>query len=82
MTTERRKVEPLSDDDLALLSALRGLTSEDIAYLHRKRLEDDRASWVWQTVRTHAPWVSVVLSLVSSGIYWFLTHTISIGPTK
>ena len=72
----------ISDDDLALLSAIKSLTAEDIAFLHRKRLEDDRAAWVWQIVRTHAPWVMVIASMIGSGVYWVLTHTISIGPTK
>lgn len=54
-------------------------TAEEAEYLRRRKLEDDRASWAWHTIKTHAPWVSAVLAMISAAAYWVLTHTISIG---
>ena len=58
------------------------LTSEGPAYLRRKKEADDNAAWLWQTIRTNAPWATVVCSLVGSALYWVLTHTIQIGGPR
>jgi len=58
------------------------LTSEEHAYLRRKKEADDNAAWLWQTIRTNAPWATVVCSLVGSALYWVLTHTIQIGVPR
>jgi hypothetical protein len=58
------------------------LTSEEHAYLRRKKEADDNAAWLWQTIRTNAPWATVVCSLVGSALYWVLTHTIQIGGPR
>jgi hypothetical protein len=58
------------------------LTPDEHAYLLRKKHADDNAAWLWQTIRTNAPWVTVLCSLVGSALYWLITHSIQIGPPK
>ena len=58
------------------------LTSDEHAYLLRKKAADDNAAWLWQTIRTNAPWVTVVCSMVGTAVYWLVTHTIQIAGPK
>jgi len=52
--------------------------AHEIGEMH-KELADENAAWMWRMVKTHAPWVTVVASMIGSGVYWVLTHTITIG---
>lgn len=54
-------------------------TAEDMAYLRNRREQDERSAWVWQVIRQHAPWLLGVGSALGTVVYWFLTHTVSIG---
>ena len=54
-------------------------TPEEVAFLREKKRADENAAWMWRMVKTHAPWVTVVASMIGSGVYWALTHTITIG---
>lgn len=54
-------------------------TPEEVAFLREKKRADENAAWMWRMVKTHAPWVTVVASMIGSGVYWVLTHTITIG---
>ena len=56
------------------------LTPEELTYLRKRKEQDERAAWAWQVIRTHAPWLLAIGSALGSAAYWFLTHTISIGP--
>lgn len=58
------------------------LTAEEHAYLRRKIAADENAAWLWRTIRTHAPWVTVACTMAGSALYWLLTHTIQIGGPK
>lgn len=78
--------EALRENDV-LASAIaelqaNSLTSEEHAYLRRKKEADDNAAWLWQTIRANAPWVTVVCTMVGSALYWLVTHTIQIGGPK
>ena len=55
-------------------------TAEECDCLRKRKLEDDRASWAWQVIKTHAPWVSTALAMCGAVAYWVLTHTISVAP--
>lgn len=55
-------------------------TAEEAEYLRRRKLEDDRASWAWHTIKTHAPWISAVIAMLGGVAYWVLTHTINVSP--
>lgn len=57
-------------------------TPAEVAYLREKKEADDNAAWLWRMVKTHAPWVTVVGSMIGSGIYWLATHTITIGSKQ
>jgi hypothetical protein len=52
---------------------------EDIAYLQRKREEDEHAMYVVQMIKKHFPWLAIVGSAIASGVYYLLTHTITIS---
>lgn len=65
-------------NELARLEA-RLPTSEEADYLRKRKLEDDRASWAWQTIKTHAPWVTALLAMLGAVAYWVLTHTINVS---
>ena len=68
----------------AAIAALQAnaLTNEEHAYLQRRKHADDNAAWLWQTIRTHAPWATVVCTMIGSALYWLVTHTIQIGPPR
>lgn len=57
-------------------------TPEEVAFLREKKRADENAAWMWRMVKTHAPWVTVVASMIGSGVYWVLTHTITIGSKQ
>lgn len=57
-------------------------TDDELAFLRAKKEADDNAAWLWRMVKAYAPWVSVVASLIGSGIYWLATHTIVIGSKQ
>lgn len=95
MNDGRRHGDPNGADEIAVaalsrqveylaaeLSRLEAMlpTAEEAEYLRRRKVEDDRASWAWQTIKTHAPWVSAVLAMLGGVAYWVLTHTISVAP--
>lgn len=71
-----RQVEYLAAE-LSRLEA-RLPTAEEAEYLRRRKLDDDRASWAWHVIKTHAPWVTTVLGALGLGAWWVLTHTISV----
>ena len=78
--------EALRENDM-LASAIaelqaNALTPEEHAYLRRKKDADDNAAWLWQMIRSNAPWVTVVCTMAGSALYWLLTHTIQIGGPK
>lgn len=79
------RVRVLLAENDALAAALTSLeermpTSEDIAYLRNRREQDERASWAWKTLRAHAPWIVGLTTAIGSGLYWVLTHDVSITP--
>ena len=47
--------------------------------MREKKRADENAAWMWRMAKTHAPWITVVASMIGSGVYWVLTHTITIG---
>ena len=55
-------------------------TAEEMAYLRERKAADDSAAWMWKTIKTHAPWVFPLASGIVGGLYWVLTHTISVAP--
>lgn len=57
-------------------------TDDELAFLRAKKEADDNAAWLWRMVKAYAPWVSVVASLIGSGLYWLATHTIVIGSKQ
>jgi len=54
-------------------------TPEEVEFLREKKRADENAAWMWRMVKTHAPWVSVIGTMIGSGIYWLATHTITIS---
>jgi len=73
-----------NDTLTALIASLeeRTLSAEELAYVRNKKMAEDNAAWLWRMIRTNAPWVTVVCSLIGSGMYWLATHTIQIGAPK
>jgi hypothetical protein len=65
-------------DQLALLEK-HIPSDEDLAYLKRKREEDEHATYVVQMIKKHFPWIAIVGSAIASGVYYLLTHTITIS---
>jgi len=57
-------------------------TPEELAYLRRRKEQDERAAWALQVIRSNAPWLIGIGTAIGSAVYWFLTHTISIGPKQ
>lgn len=54
-------------------------SEEDLAYLQRKREEDEHARYVVRMIKQHFPWLAIVGSAIASGVYYLLTHTITIS---
>lgn len=54
-------------------------TPSEMAYLRERKAADENAAWLWRTIKAHAPWVSVVLSMLGSAAWWLSTHVITIG---
>ena len=63
---------------IAILDA-RLPTPAEMAYLRERKAADENAAWLWRTIKTHAPWVSVVLSMFGTAAWWLSTHVITIG---
>jgi hypothetical protein len=51
----------------------------DLAYAHRKRLEDEHAAWAWQQIKRHAPWVGTLAALIASVVGYLATHSFNIS---
>jgi sugar/nucleoside kinase (ribokinase family) len=57
-------------------------TDEELAYLRNRIEADENAAWAWKTIKTHAPWIATLISTLGAGMYWLMTHTISISGPK
>lgn len=75
---------PLSDRQVEyLLGVIERLekqvpSAEDVAYLKRKREEDEAISYLWGLIKKHAPWVATVSALIGSAVAYVLTHNFHI----
>lgn len=54
-------------------------TADEMAYLRRRKLDDERAAWAWQQVRRHAPWVAGLASAISGVVVYLATHSVTIS---
>jgi hypothetical protein len=57
-------------------------TAEEHAFIRNKMQEDETMALVWKLVKAHAPWVTILASMMGSAVYWFATHSISISGPK
>lgn len=55
-------------------------SADELEYLRQTKLDSDRASWAWQVIKRHAPWVAAVGAMCGSVAWWILTHTVNISP--
>lgn len=75
-----REIEYLADQ-LAKLQAQMP-TEEEVIYNRNRMRAEENAAWAWRQLRTHLPWITAVGSIVGTGLYWLMTHTIKIGPSS
>jgi hypothetical protein len=57
-------------------------SAEDLAYLRRKREEDQHMTWIWAMTKKHFPWVAAVITVGGSAIVYVLTHHFHITPKQ
>lgn len=50
------------------------LTDEEIRYARILIEQDRNQRYVVRMLKTHAPWLFVVIGGLTSGLYWLLTH--------
>ncbi len=55
------------------------LSEDDLAYLKRKRQEDEHFAYLWQMVKRHAPWVATVCAFLSWAVTYVLTHNFHVS---
>ena len=80
-TDPAARLQRENDHLAAALSSLedRMPSPEELAYLRNSKEAAERSAWVIKLIRSNAPWLFVLLSASGSGLYWVLTHTITIG---
>lgn len=54
-------------------------SAEDVAWLHNKRVESERALWAWQQIKRYAPGVGIVASLIGAALTYLANNVITIG---
>ena len=74
----------LQTENDTLMEQIAGLserlpTNAEMAYLRERKAADENAAWLWRTIKTHAPWVSVVASMIGTALWWLSAHVITIG---
>lgn len=57
-------------------------TAEDLAYLRRKREEDDRVAWLVEKFKRWFPTAALVCSAIGGAVWWLLTNSITVTPNK
>ena len=50
------------------------LTDDEIRYARRLIQQDRNNKYVVQMLKSHAPWVLGILTAISSGVYFLVTH--------
>ena len=78
-----RDADGHTDGDLSqIIAELKrtALTPAQYAYLLQRKKQDERATWLLQFIRQHAPWVLTMLGSIVTAIYFALTHTFTIEP--
>jgi hypothetical protein len=73
-----KQIDFLAGEVTRLMAAMP--TPEEMAFLRDRKLEAERAQWLWRTVKTHAPLVASILTAVGVSVVWLLTHNIDIRP--
>lgn len=54
-------------------------TPDEMVYLRQRKLDDERATWAWQQVRKHAPWVAGLASALSAVVVFLASHNFTIS---
>lgn len=64
----------------SMLDALRKQmpTAEELQWLKERKLDDERAAWLWQQIRKHAPWVGVVAAMIGGGLAWLVNNSVHV----
>lgn len=54
-------------------------SEEDMAYLRRKKQEDEHVTYLWALTKRHAPWVAAVAAMLSWAVTYILTHNFHVS---
>jgi hypothetical protein len=57
------------------------LTDEEIRYARQLIEQDRNQRYVVRMLKTHAPWLFVVIGGIFSALYWIITHVTFIKGT-
>lgn len=53
-------------------------TAAELKWLQDRKLQDERAAWLWQKLRAHVPWVFVVATLIGAGLAYLAQHSVHV----
>jgi len=57
------------------------LTDEEIRYARQLIEQDRNQRYVVRMLKTHAPWIFLIIGSILSGLYWIITHVTFIKGT-
>ena len=57
-------------------------TAEELAYIRNRMVQDQHAAWLIRWLRANAPWVLAIVSALGVGLWFLLTHKVTVEDNK
>ena len=57
-------------------------TAEELAYIRNRMVQDQHAAWLVKWLRANAPWVLAIVSAAAAGLWFLLTHKVTVENSK